>query len=94
MLFSEICYERELGVITGEEFRFFDYQIRKTLEHKEVKRYLFDIAEYCGRYQVGYPFLSLVKEGAKTDKEMYGAIQQLVTTRSMKILALLSNMRD
>ena len=92
MLFSEICYERELGVITEEEFRFFDYQIRMTLEHEEVKRYLFDFAEYCGKYHVGYPFLSLVKEGVKTDREMYGAMQRLVTTRSMRIFEYIDSL--
>ena len=92
MLLSEICHERDLGVISEEEFRFFDYQIGRTLAHKDVKRYLFDFAEYCGKYRVGYPFLSLVKEGVKADREMYGAMQQLVTTRSMRIFEYIDSL--
>ena len=92
MLLSEICHERDLGVISEEEFRFFDYQIGRTLAHKDVKRYLFDFAEYCGKYKVGYPFLSLVKEGVKTDGEMYGAMQQFVTTRSMRIFEYIDSL--
>lgn len=91
MLFSEICYKRELGVITGDEFRFFDYQIRMTLEHAEVKRYLFDFAEYCGKYQVGghghrWGTICILVPDAKDSRRAYKQALQLKKGARVRVL--------
>lgn len=83
MLFSEICHERDLGVIRDDEFRFFDFQINRTLAHKDVKRYLLDFAEYCGRYRIGYPFLALVREGVNIDPQTYAMAMRTASTKKL-----------
>ena len=80
MLFSEICHERDLGVIREDEFRFFDFQINRTLAHKDVKRYLLDFAEHCGKYRIGYPFLALAREGVNVDPQTYAMVVRMLST--------------
>ena len=83
MLFSEICHERDLGVIREDEFRFFDFQINRTLAHKDVKRYLLDFAEHCGKYRIGYPFLALVREGVNIDPQTYAMAMRAASTKKL-----------
>ena len=73
-LFSQICYEHECGTISAQEFAFFCFQIRRTLAHVQFKKYLFDFAEYCGQYDVAYPFLALSREGLNVDRKHYELI--------------------
>ena len=77
-LFSQICYEHEYGTISTQEFAFFCFQIRRTLAHIQFKKYLFDFAEYCGRYGVAFPFLALSREGINVDREHYERVLDLV----------------
>ena len=77
-LFTQICHEHECAAISRGEFAFFCYQIRRTLAHGQIKQYLFDLAEYCGRHDVAFPFLALVREGINVDREHYGRVLDFV----------------
>lgn len=86
LLFSQICHEHERGTISDAEFDFFSYQIRRTLAHRQFKQYLFDFAEYCGKYKVGYPYLALAREGVKVDGPHYDNVLALVDKKRIGIL--------
>ena len=86
LLFSLICHEHERGTISDAEFDFFSYQIRRTLAHRQFKQYLFDFAEYCGKYKVGYPYLALAREGVKVDGPHYDNVLALVDKKRIGIL--------
>lgn len=86
LLFSLICYERERGTISDAEFDFFSYQIRRTLAHRQFKQYLFDFAEYCGKYGIGYPYLALAREGVKVDGPHYDNVLALVDKKRIRFL--------
>ena len=89
LLFSLICYEHERGTISDVEFNFFSYQIRRTLAHRQFKQYLFDFAEYCGKYKIGYPYLALAREGVKVDGPHYDNVLALVDKKPIRILTKL-----
>ena len=74
LLFSQICYERDRGTIKKEEYAFFDFQIRRTLAHKQFKQYLLDFANHCGKHKIGYPYLALAREGVKVDASHYAQV--------------------
>ena len=86
LLFSQICHEHERGTISDAEFAFFSYQIRRTLAHKQFKQYLFDFAEYCGKYKIGYPYLPLAREGVKVDEAHYDKVVALADKRRIRFL--------
>ena len=71
LLFSQICYEHERGTISKAEFDFFCFQIRRTLAHKQFKQYLLDLATYCGKFEIGYPYSALSREGINVDNVHY-----------------------
>ena len=70
-LFSQICHERQCGVLSKSEFCFFSFIIKCTLAHKQIKQYLLDFAQHCGRHQFGFPFVALAREGVRVDREHY-----------------------
>ena len=84
LLFAQICHEHERGTISKTEFAFFSYQIRRTLAHKQFKQYLFDFAEYCGKYKIGYPYLSLAREGLNVDALHYDKVLSFVDKKRIK----------
>lgn len=89
LLFSQICHEHKRGTISDSEFAFFSYQIRRTLAHKQFKQYLFDFAEYCGKYKIGYPYRALAREGVKVDGPHYDNVLALVDKKPIGILTKL-----
>ena len=84
LLFAQICHEHERGTISKAEFAFFSYQIRRTLAHKQFKQYLFDFAAYCGKYKIGYPYLSLAREGLNVDALHYDKVLSFVDKKRIK----------
>lgn len=81
LLFSQICYERERRTISESEFDFFSYQVGRTLAHEQIKMYLRDFAAYCGRFGIGYPYLSLARYGLRVDADYYSQVCQCVESR-------------
>lgn len=72
--FSAICHDHNLGVISDDEFEFFSFQIWRALAHSQVKQYLLDMAEYCGKYKCGYMFRDLIEEGLSVDEKHYSRV--------------------
>lgn len=74
LAFSRVCYERLQGVITEDEFGFFAYQIRRTLENEQIQSYLNDLAKFASNRKNQYPFAPLVRIGAKLYPVQYDGI--------------------
>jgi len=71
LLFSEICHNRHIGVFRDSEFRYFSFQIRRTLAHCQIKAYLYDFAMHCAEHKIGCPYYDLIIEGLSVDRSYY-----------------------
>ena len=71
LTFSSICHELEMQTITDDEFRFFSYQIHRTLEHPQIMKYLTDLVAFTGERNKQFPFLPLIREGVKVVPDRY-----------------------
>lgn len=71
LTFSSICHELEMQTITDDEFRFFAYQIHRTLEHPQIMDYLADLVVFTIKYGKQFPFMPLIREGVKVMPDRY-----------------------
>lgn len=71
-VFSRICYEHDKRIISDEEFAFFEYQIRRTLQNKQIQQYLKDLVRIADVENVCFPFSPLLNQGRKWCGEYKG----------------------
>ncbi len=54
-----ICYLKKTGVVSDEEFAFFEYEITRTLENSKIKEYLGSIKKFADANGCRNPFVAL-----------------------------------
>lgn len=67
LLFENICYQVHNGIIQDNAYRCFEYQIRTTLDEKQIQDYLADLARYCSKKGGGFPFVELLRHGVRIE---------------------------
>ena len=61
--FSYICYLRQRRILTKEEFRFFEYSLRRIFDNSSSVDYLYNIWHFSKKRKTVCPFLHLCRYG-------------------------------
>ncbi len=54
-----VCYLKKTGVVSDEEFAFFEYEITRTLGNQKINEYLGFIKKFAGANKCRNPFVAL-----------------------------------
>ena len=64
--YSQICYKKTCGAISGGEFAFFAFRIHQVLKNEAVEEYLERLAnDPSSRDVADYPYAPLIQEGCE-----------------------------
>lgn len=87
--FSYICYLKKQKIISKKEFKFFEYEIKRTLINNQVQDYLYNLYHFANKFNVPLTFEFLFEYGKKTkcfDTDFYDANTCEMTCKYHKYL--------
>lgn len=62
-IFSYICYLKSVGTIKNEDIRFFEYEIRRLIDNKHIRDYLYSLYHWSKKLSVKMSFSYLIEYG-------------------------------
>lgn len=65
--FSYICYLKKQNVISGQEFKFFQYEVERTLMNTGVQDYFYNLYHFASKFNVPFTFVYLLDYGKKNN---------------------------